>query len=52
MTALHMAAAVVLAMGIASVVAYFTLAVPAMRNATPIPDDHVIFCRWIVRHGK
>ena len=52
MIVLYVLAGLVLLLGTASVVAYFKLAVPAMRNAKPIPDDDVRFCREIVRQGK
>jgi hypothetical protein len=37
---------------IASVVAYFTLAVPAMRKAPPLPDGDVEYCRRVVAQGR
>jgi hypothetical protein len=48
----YIAAGVVVAFGVASVVAYYKLAVPAMRNAPPVSEDDLKYCREIVKQGK
>ena len=52
MIVIYVLAGLVLALGIASGVAYYKLAVPAMRDAKPIPDEDIGLCREIVKQGK
>ena len=52
MIALYIVAGVMVALGVASVVAYYRFAVPAMRSAKPVPEDDLRLCREIVKQGK
>jgi hypothetical protein len=50
--AVYIVAGFVVLLLAASVIAYFKLAVPAMRNAPALAPEDIPFCRTVVKRGR